>query len=205
MRVLRRGTLAPPARRHHVWISQHNPGAREVLDELKWAGGYEGKLLVTDEPAQLAEADHVLLYLSLATWRRDDDDDGARKSALAEEVGEALQQGRKLLLVHEMDEERGGVFQFGHFFGADQTPPELLQLKIYAEVAVPMKEGDVLLVDNYRVLHGRDIFKGDRYHAVSWFTWPEEAGLAQSSDANTSVGDSMNKMLNKYVDSLAPK
>ena len=72
-------------------------------------------------------------------------------------------------------------------------------------VAVPMKEGDVLLVDNYRVLHGRDIFKGDRYHAVSWFTWPEEAGLAQSSDANTSVGDSMNKMLNKYVDSLAPK
>ena len=72
-------------------------------------------------------------------------------------------------------------------------------------VAVPMKEGDVLLVDNYRVLHGRDIFKGDRYHAVSWFTWPEEAGLEQSSDANTSVGDSMNKMLNKYVDSLAPK
>merc|ERR1740117_107215 len=36
-------------------------------------------------------------------------------------------------------------------------------------VTVPMKAGDVLLCDNYRVLHGRDIFEGDRLHAVSWF------------------------------------
>ena len=27
----------------------------------------------------------------------------------------------------------------------------------------------MLLCDNYRVLHGRDIFEGDRLHAVSWF------------------------------------
>ena len=32
---------------------------------------------------------------------------------------------------------------------------------------IPMQPGDVLLCDNYRVLHGRDIFDGDRYHAVS--------------------------------------
>ncbi len=32
-----------------------------------------------------------------------------------------------------------------------------------------MESGDMLLVDNYRVLHGRDIFEGDRLHAVSWF------------------------------------
>ena len=32
-------------------------------------------------------------------------------------------------------------------------------------MSVPMEEGDVILVDNYRVLHGRDIFKGDRFHA----------------------------------------
>ena len=31
---------------------------------------------------------------------------------------------------------------------------------------VPMQEGDVLLCDNYRVLHGRDVFEGDRVHAV---------------------------------------
>ena len=36
-------------------------------------------------------------------------------------------------------------------------------------VRVPMQPGDVLLCDNYRVLHGRDVFEGDRLHAVSWF------------------------------------
>ena len=34
---------------------------------------------------------------------------------------------------------------------------------------IPMQPGGVLLCDNYRVLHGRNVFKGDRYHAVSWF------------------------------------
>jgi len=36
-------------------------------------------------------------------------------------------------------------------------------------VRVPMQPGDILLCDNYRVLHGRDVFEGDRLHAVSWF------------------------------------
>ncbi len=36
-------------------------------------------------------------------------------------------------------------------------------------VKVPMKEGDVVLVDNYQVMHGRDIFEGERLHAVTWF------------------------------------
>ena len=43
-------------------------------------------------------------------------------------------------------------------------------------VRVPMQKGDVLLCDNYRVLHGRDVFQGDQLHAVSWFgdgdSWP---------------------------------
>ncbi len=37
--------------------------------------------------------------------------------------------------------------------------------------ALAMEPGDVLLVDNYRALHGRDVFQGDRFHAVTWFTW----------------------------------
>ena len=32
-----------------------------------------------------------------------------------------------------------------------------------------MKEGDVVLVDNYRTMHGRNIFEGTRKHAVTWF------------------------------------
>mmetsp|Transcript_34144 Transcript_34144/g.76866 ORF Transcript_34144/g.76866 Transcript_34144/m.76866 type:complete len:458 (-) Transcript_34144:296-1669(-) len=40
--------------------------------------------------------------------------------------------------------------------------------------ALSMEPGDVLLVDNYRALHGRDVFDGDRFHAVTWFTWDQE-------------------------------
>ena len=41
---------------------------------------------------------------------------------------------------------------------------------------IPMQPGDVLLCDNYRVLHGRNVFKGDR-HAVSRFGgWSKTAG-----------------------------
>jgi len=36
-------------------------------------------------------------------------------------------------------------------------------------VYVPMDEGDVVLVDNYQVMHGRDVFEGVRLHAVTWF------------------------------------
>jgi len=47
-------------------------------------------------------------------------------------------------------------------------------------VNMAMKEGEVLLVDNYRVLHGRDIFQGDRLHAVSWFRkGDEETNMVQ--------------------------
>ena len=60
-----------------------------------------------------------------------------------------------------------------------------------------MAPGDVLLVDNYRVLHGRDIFEGERYHAVSWFDgW--------KSDVSSVVGDGgkPGNALNKLINSL---
>ena len=66
---------------------------------------------------------------------------------------------------------------------------------------IPMQPGDVLLCDNYRVLHGRDIFDGDRYHAVSWF-----GGLVKDrpadyddSNVNSKPGDMLNKMVNKFL------
>ena len=33
---------------------------------------------------------------------------------------------------------------------------------------VPMRRGDVVLLDSYQVLHGRDVFDGPREHAVVW-------------------------------------
>merc|ERR1719221_714616 len=46
-------------------------------------------------------------------------------------------------------------------------------------VPIMMKRGDVILLDNYRVLHGRKTFKGERKHAVTWF---ESCGEPLSRD-----------------------
>uniref|UniRef100_A0A7S0H8C6 TauD/TfdA-like domain-containing protein n=1 Tax=Hanusia phi TaxID=3032 RepID=A0A7S0H8C6_9CRYP len=37
------------------------------------------------------------------------------------------------------------------------------------QVYVAMKQGDVVLIDNYRAMHGRNVFEGTRKHAVTWF------------------------------------
>jgi alpha-ketoglutarate-dependent taurine dioxygenase len=69
------------------------------------------------------------------------------------------------------------------------TAPQVSEKNI---VTVPMQPGDVLLCDNYRVLHGRDIFAGDRLHAVSWFGDKplEDAGQGDKP------GDLLNVILN---------
>jgi len=60
------------------------------------------------------------------------------------------------------------------FYG-DGTPIPAADLEHIDEltmknlVYVPMKKGDVVLVDNYQVMHGRDVFTGERMHAVTWF------------------------------------
>ena len=66
---------------------------------------------------------------------------------------------------------------------------------------IPMQPGDVLLCDNYRVLHGRNVFKGDRYHAVSWFGGLVKDRPADFDDSNenSKPGDVLNKLVNKFL------
>lgn len=58
---------------------------------------------------------------------------------------------------------------------------------------IAMKEGDVLLIDNYRVLHGRDVFEGDRLHAVSWFRKGDE------EDTSAKDVGALNSVINKFI------
>ena len=135
----------------------------------RWTPGPQMKLLVANDPNEMDQADHVLLYLNRATWA-----DDARRDALTEEMRALLQYSRPrrmsrisirrgsmaehrpplptrlpaplptrlpLLLVHEADEQRGGVETFGYFFGNGVTPAELVKLGIYTEIAIPMKAG----------------------------------------------------------------
>jgi len=67
--------------------------------------------------------------------------------------------------------------------------------------ALPMEPGDVLLVDNYRALHGRDVFQGDRFHAVSWFTWDDNEAW-RGDEKRIVQKDPLNKMINQMMDYL---
>lgn len=62
-------------------------------------------------------------------------------------------------------------------------------------VEVKMKKGDVVLLDNYRVLHGRRTFQGDRNHAVTWF---ESCGERKASGGDK-PDDFMNDLINKTL------
>jgi hypothetical protein len=60
------------------------------------------------------------------------------------------------------------------FFGddGDLTDAELKHLDEITNKNIKyikMKEGDVVLLDNYKTMHGRNVFDGTRKHAVAWF------------------------------------
>jgi len=65
-------------------------------------------------------------------------------------------------------------------------------------VSVTMQKGDVVLLDNYRVLHGRKTFKGERNHAVTWF---ESCGepLSRDNTQKDKPDDFMNNLINKTL------
>jgi alpha-ketoglutarate-dependent taurine dioxygenase len=55
-----------------------------------------------------------------------------------------------------------------------------------------MEKGDVLLIDNYRMLHGRQTFEGERLHAVSWFRKGDEKVEIKKPDA-------LNSIINRFI------
>ena len=56
-----------------------------------------------------------------------------------------------------------------------------------------MEPGDVLLIDNYRMLHGRQTFDGDRLHAVSWFRKGDE------TDLKVDKPNPLNALINQFI------
>jgi hypothetical protein len=93
-------------------------------------------------------------------------------------------------------------------FYADTLEPlsleDCMEIKRASEkhiTALSMEPGDVLLVDNYRALHGRDIFQGDRFHAVSWFTWDDNVEW-RGDERRTLEKSALNKAINRMLDWL---
>ena len=98
-------------------------------------------LFVTEDPAWLPKCEHMLLYLTSATWTR-----GTDSAALAQQVMRAQDLGIHVLLAHEMPglgNASRNPCEFGAFFSSPHgaTPTELLKRGIYKEIAVTLKGG----------------------------------------------------------------
>ena len=51
---------------------------------------------------------------------------------------------------------------------------------------VKMTEGDVVLLDNYKSMHGRNVFDGTRKHGVAWFEgWSGEEEMKSKAQQPT--------------------
>ena len=76
------------------------------------------------------------------------------------------------------------------FLGDDAELTEQ-QLKVLDEVTmknirfVKMRQGDVVLLDNYKTLHGRNVFDETRKHGVCWFEgWEGEEEMMRAAATN---------------------
>lgn len=53
---------------------------------------------------------------------------------------------------------------------------------------VKMTEGDVVLLDNYKCMHGRNVFDGTRKHGVAWFEgWEGEEQMKEKMYGQTTA------------------
>jgi len=136
--LTRKQTPLPPPRagmRFHVYASLHDPGACELMDEVK-ASRRLSALKVSSQVAEMHECEQMVLLLRTDTWT-------ARSAmALAREVRQALLCRIPLLLTNEDtgedDEERKGA-SFEKIIAS--TPISLLSMGIYSKISIPLKGG----------------------------------------------------------------
>jgi hypothetical protein len=76
------------------------------------------------------------------------------------------------------------------FFGDDADIPDAFLKEMDAITYknmryVKMNEGDVVLLDNYKCMHGRNVFDGTRKHGVAWFEgWEGEEKMKNTKETN---------------------
>ena len=139
-------------RTHHLYCSPHNLGADKLGDELNDLFRRQSNpgplapppLKVTTAFAELGQSEHMVIYLTSATWTS-----GEESAAFTREVEEAQRLGIHLLLVHEFPsavEDIGttrGACNFNDFWNDGWTPRHLLtgNANVYKQIAIALKPG----------------------------------------------------------------
>jgi len=119
-----------------LYCSPHNPGARELAEELN--GAWPGLLQVAEihSWADLRACDHMLVYLNASTWTHEAEE-------FAGEIREAMRVGLHLQLCHEFPSvldvaSARGALEFKSIMHA--TPSDL-KTNLYSQIAIPIKGG----------------------------------------------------------------
>ena len=149
--------LPPPTTGYHIYVSPHNLGAMELVEEMKALfpkGTSVAELLVTDRIADIGECSHMLLYLHEQTWG-----DEQKAESLADDIEMAMTNEVGLILCHEgthlcePGEKLGCHFrEFLHTnpkTGNPTTPTRLRdkscggpwEYDVYSEIAIPLRQG----------------------------------------------------------------
>merc|ERR1712176_1440931 len=86
-----------------------------------------------------------------------------------------LRKDRESIYGAERFEDGASRINKSDMFYGDDTELTAHELKHLDQVTkknsiyVKMTEGDVVLLDNYKCMHGRNVFDGTRKHGVAWF------------------------------------
>ena len=127
-----------PPHRHHIYCSKHNAGALAIVREVEES--LKVRFTVTSDVAQLPQCECFLILLDSRTWT------GNETATFTTEVAQAMAQGVRLMLCHEMpsalpeEPPARHAVEFGSFF--THTPQALLTRGIYADIAITFKPGE---------------------------------------------------------------
>jgi hypothetical protein len=134
-------TLPPPrgGRHFHVFVSEHNAGADELMTEVERSCDLE--ISRTSEPQRMFECEFFCVLLDKRTWTN-----GARSERFGLQLERALERRMHVLLCHEepgYESEARHAVEFNTFFLCDkgETPRRLVNMGIYHKIALPMQGG----------------------------------------------------------------
>eukprot|EP00966_Prymnesium_polylepis_P324539 7380576-Prymnesium_polylepis.1 len=124
-----------------VYCSSHNPGAKELAEELNAC--WPGLLRVAEIGSwnDMSSCDHMLVYLNAITW-------AYMPELLAAEIREAMHVGLHLQVCNELPSvldpgSARGALEFKRIM--DATPADLKQwpTNIYSQIAIALKGGEL--------------------------------------------------------------
>ena len=197
--------LVPPplthGRKYNLYCSRHNHGAAELALELRQLLGKPRRkgclckrpsvlLPTTDVSTELHRCEHMLVYLTSATWTS-----GEQSKAFAHEVCEARRLGIPLLLVHEMpsvietqaEGEERRACDFNDFWNEGWTPQHLLvgDANLYKQIATALKPGEWRKAGLAAVIRTMHDSGGGQRHPIHVHE-PEQTGTSSKSSSKIS-------------------